>query len=286
MSILFSFELDRLIKDICKIYYPKDVERNVDIMIHRFGLNGNPVKTLEEIGVKYSLTRERIRQSEKSILNILTVLMRTGKYIKEFKLKSKFIYLNDVVFKEVNKILSFIDIDGYLIEESKELSIYDEGELSLILECFGFKKHNFNHSVFSLKKGWFRVDYIKVLERYFDLLQSIMKEKSRVLFFDFIVKAKKRMKDFDEDFFISLFDIINGLNIVCVNGVSYIELDFKSLSTVDKIYRLLESENILSVNEIFRLINKDSEKILTLNNIRNQMVADNRFEPIGKSGKW
>lgn len=46
-------------------------ERTKDIIIKRFGLDGNKRKTLEEIGKHYGITRERVRQIESSTLKDL-----------------------------------------------------------------------------------------------------------------------------------------------------------------------------------------------------------------------
>ena len=43
-------------------------ERDREIISKRFGLNGVEVETLEGIGKKYSLTRERVRQIEMAAL--------------------------------------------------------------------------------------------------------------------------------------------------------------------------------------------------------------------------
>ena len=42
-----------------------------DVLIRRFGLDGNPPQTLEAIGVHYDLTRERIRQVEAKAIRLL-----------------------------------------------------------------------------------------------------------------------------------------------------------------------------------------------------------------------
>jgi DNA-directed RNA polymerase sigma subunit (sigma70/sigma32) len=39
-------------------------QRTRDILILRFGLFGNPMRTLEEVGGRFYLTRERVRQVE------------------------------------------------------------------------------------------------------------------------------------------------------------------------------------------------------------------------------
>ncbi len=46
-------------------------ERDREILSKRFGLDGSEIETLESIGKKYSLTRERVRQIEKDSLNFL-----------------------------------------------------------------------------------------------------------------------------------------------------------------------------------------------------------------------
>ena len=43
-------------------------EREKGILINRFGLNGNKIKTLEELGLQYGFSKERIRQLEGNIL--------------------------------------------------------------------------------------------------------------------------------------------------------------------------------------------------------------------------
>ena len=44
------------------------IDRRVQIVIDRYGLDGTPSKTLEIIGQKYNVTRERIRQIEKKTI--------------------------------------------------------------------------------------------------------------------------------------------------------------------------------------------------------------------------
>jgi RNA polymerase primary sigma factor len=46
-------------------------EREKDVIIARFGLNGTRAKTLEEIAAEYKLTKERIRQIEQAALHKL-----------------------------------------------------------------------------------------------------------------------------------------------------------------------------------------------------------------------
>lgn len=55
-------------------------EREIDVLSLRYGLNGIDVLTLEEIGQKYGVTRERIRQIETRALKKI----RNSTYVKKF----------------------------------------------------------------------------------------------------------------------------------------------------------------------------------------------------------
>lgn len=69
-----------------------DKERERDVISRRFGLKG-PKETLEQIGETYGITRERVRQLEKSILFKLQNAAETDlPYIDEFQ-KELFDYL-------------------------------------------------------------------------------------------------------------------------------------------------------------------------------------------------
>ena len=59
-------------------------KKHAEILRFRFGLNGNPPKTLRELGILYSLTKERIRQIEKHAIAIL----QRSRYKQLFRLYS------------------------------------------------------------------------------------------------------------------------------------------------------------------------------------------------------
>ena len=58
-------------------------ERQKEIIIDRYGLRNGTEKTLEQVGQKYGLTRERIRQIESKALRKLE-----GKYGKKDPINS------------------------------------------------------------------------------------------------------------------------------------------------------------------------------------------------------
>lgn len=57
--------------------------REREIIIKRFGLNGEPVHTLEELGQEFNVTRERIRQIEEKVIKRVQNNTALNKEIKE-----------------------------------------------------------------------------------------------------------------------------------------------------------------------------------------------------------
>jgi hypothetical protein len=66
-SSLNNFEPARLVGNLLALLK----ERDRQIVVKRFGLEGQAVETLESIGQKYNLTRERVRQIEKDSVTFL-----------------------------------------------------------------------------------------------------------------------------------------------------------------------------------------------------------------------
>ena len=65
MSAISSFDPDVLSSH----FFSALTDREHDILVNRYGLHGSEKATLEEIGKKYAVTRERVRQIENSALN-------------------------------------------------------------------------------------------------------------------------------------------------------------------------------------------------------------------------
>ena len=60
--------------------------READIIRSRFGWNGNPVQTLDAIGIRFNVTRERIRQLEKLSLKKLGEELESHPYFEEVRI--------------------------------------------------------------------------------------------------------------------------------------------------------------------------------------------------------
>lgn len=66
-QVIFQDNVEELLKVLSTELIPRELE----IIERRFGLNGYPVQTLSEIGKRFRISRERIRQLERIALNKL-----------------------------------------------------------------------------------------------------------------------------------------------------------------------------------------------------------------------
>lgn len=82
-DIIISHDLKEQIQNILNSLTPKERE----VLELRFGLNGKEPMTLEAIGNKYNLTRERIRQIENKALNKIRRL-NSNNGLKDYLLES------------------------------------------------------------------------------------------------------------------------------------------------------------------------------------------------------
>jgi RNA polymerase primary sigma factor len=78
-SIMVKAELPHRVREAVSLLTPREEE----IIRMRFGIDRETTYTLDEIGRKFNLTRERIRQIEKRALEKLAT-SRTGEVLKDF----------------------------------------------------------------------------------------------------------------------------------------------------------------------------------------------------------
>jgi len=104
-------ELQKILEECIKTYQKDQSikDRIIDVLINRFGLDGSPAKTLEIIGQKYNVTRERIRQNQENGLRKLKTL-------------KPFTPILDKIFEELTKSLPVTEIEFNRILKEKNLT--------------------------------------------------------------------------------------------------------------------------------------------------------------------
>jgi RNA polymerase primary sigma factor len=68
--------------DLIRELVEKLPEREATILRYRFGLDGDDERTLEEVGEKFGVTRERIRQLQNIALNKLKKMIQKREAVK------------------------------------------------------------------------------------------------------------------------------------------------------------------------------------------------------------
>lgn len=71
----------RIVNDL----FSELMEREKDVLVRRFGLNGDKNETLEKIGSLHKLTRERVRQIEAASIKKIKKLENLSNYISDLK---------------------------------------------------------------------------------------------------------------------------------------------------------------------------------------------------------
>lgn len=70
-NLLFDHVDKREIVEIVRNWFNSLPEKQQMVVLYRFGLNDEDVLTLEEVGAKIGLTRERVRQIQSEVLKSL-----------------------------------------------------------------------------------------------------------------------------------------------------------------------------------------------------------------------
>jgi hypothetical protein len=137
-----EIEIDRILRECIKISgKEEDIRSRVtDVLKSRFGLDGSPAKTLEIIGQKYNVTRERIRQNQEFGLRKL----RTFKPITP---------ILDKVFEILNQYLPVTEIELNKILKEKNITKFewDFKGLQDFYESFGLKQDFFVSKINNIK---------------------------------------------------------------------------------------------------------------------------------------
>lgn len=126
-------------------------ERNRDIISLRFGLEDGEPKTLEQIGAKYGITRERVRQLESKALKILKARLKK----KDLDIYTESVVSDDLE-QENTKSKPLNHVKGINIDEVINC-FYEDGtpcftkEQKLIIDCIILRKLSIKDVVSKMK---------------------------------------------------------------------------------------------------------------------------------------
>ncbi len=257
-------------------------QRDREILGHRFGLAGMPVETLEAIGKKYNLTRERVRQIEKDSLAFL----RKAKIpAKDHALSLIF----DMILEHGNIMSEEFLTQTMLVDK------HSAGEASAFkfLLYLGQQLTNLRETA-DFYESWYVMGFnLDKLSAVIDAFVKILETENHVISQDELYR-KFRATDFYQSQALELTENVlkSYLNIsraIQINPFNEIGLkhwsEVKPRDVGDKAYLVLKHHGKPEhYSEITRLINdhKFDSKVAYQETVHNELIKDSRFVLIGR----
>lgn len=247
------------------------------VLRRRFGLNGSPKKTLQEIGDSYGVTRERVRQIEKAALKKLG---------KEVNIKYFMPVTSLVVFEleQAGGILSETTLVRRILGERHDES--DANGMRLILEVYPeveyIKECDHKH------ESWSLIDHdIDQALAIIKDLQEYLEEKKEVIHLERIYSDLSERHTIDDRYLSSVADIAKSIMETEEKYYGLKSWNFINPRNIrDKIYYVLDKTNEpLHFLDITDLIVKEKflhKKKITHQAVHNELIADPRYVLIGK----
>ncbi|TSC90070.1 MAG: hypothetical protein G01um10142_468 [Parcubacteria group bacterium Gr01-1014_2] len=254
--------------------------RSQDIISRRFGLKTGEIETLESIGKKYNITRERVRQIEEASLRELR------KNFDGFNLKEQVSKVKNIVQDYGNVVRQ--DFLFYEFSGSHQYNKVNAALVFLMTVSSTFDFHPENEDYFSLwtVKDPFYVN--KAKEIVVKLIQAIKKQNSVIpeselaLFFNRVTQENIN----DKKIILSNLSLsINiGKNIFGEFGlVNWTEIRPKGIK--DKAYLVLKKNSKpLHFRDIASSINsfRFDLKKANVQTVHNELIKDKRFVLVGR----
>ena len=256
-------------------------ERDRNILIQRYGLNGSEIKTLAAIGGQQNLTRERVRQIEKDLLKNL----RKSGLNKESFLATKDLLLSTVA--EHGRIMaqdSLLQKMGIKSEEDRNAIIF---LLYLIEELEDYVHANY-------KKTWVTILFNK------ELLHGFSEESKKILTMEgkplsspeFLEKFKQtqfykdNQADLPDKVILNFLDLAHEVetNVFDQWGLNtWKEISPKDVG--DKAFLVMKNhgkpEHYSTITEMINKAKFD-ERTAYKETVHNELIKDGRFILIGR----
>jgi DNA-directed RNA polymerase delta subunit len=253
--------------------------RSQDIVRERFGVESGEAKTLEEIGKKYSITRERVRQIIRSSLKDV-----------QAKGKEYFAQVLDAIEQTIhskNGVMS----EAHLMELFGKNDTKEKAALSFFLECLAdelqiIKEDDHTHRSFAVQ-SFSHKDWKTIICLMKDLFEAEKQTLDKEEFLEKFLEqhGTKVSKD-------KVFDFIAVSKEIKVNPFGKIGLTFWSdispKGTREKAYLVLKVlHSPLHFREITALIdeyglNKKGKKKTHPQTVHNELIKDARFILVGR----
>jgi transcriptional regulator with XRE-family HTH domain len=245
-------------KKICKDLISDLKEREKEIIVRRFGLEGREKESLQSIGESFGITRERVRQIENSALN--KIRPKIKKYQKLFR---KFLDY----FKKVGEVRK----EERLLEE---LGGKEKNELIFLLNLHDkFLRFNQDENFYS-----FWTTNLNALKKVKEFISSVRKkfEKEKRLMTLKEIASSFNIKENLLEGFLEISKKIQKNKEGLYGLKDWPEINPKNLG--DKAYLVFKKlQKPLHFTEVAKLIEGAN-----LKSVHNELIRDERFVLVGR----
>ncbi|MFA5948476.1 MAG: sigma factor-like helix-turn-helix DNA-binding protein [Candidatus Gracilibacteria bacterium] len=273
-----KLNLSEIIEDMFLVLSPKEK----DVIVQRFSLDNKSKRTLESIGQKFSVTRERIRQIEKIALGKLRRTVQTTKLNTINDHANTIISENGgllIETKLISEILSSIvsdnNFDANIIKLALSINVdLEKSDKTNILKPFWKKKNISNSLVTTIS-----TTATKILKKKVDIM-AISK---------LIIQIRQvlgdSVKDYIDPMFTACLEIDNRLKRVedSFGLMTWRHINPKSIR--DKAYIVLKREKQpLHFVEIANKISQAGfdKKVVTTQAVHNELIRYEQFVLVGR----
>jgi len=277
---------DKLGVDLKKLVFDmlKDLsERQRNVIIKRYNLDGKGVQTLDKIGKDYDITRERVRQIETESI------AKLKSNIKKYELERVFDFVKNII-EENGGLIGEDNLVKHLFEDNSEPELNKQIVVLLLDldESIQKSKESPSHKKFY----FYETRGVELFERTLEILEDYFKNSKKSLGFDELVDfaresvKKEGLNEFSHESIRSYLDV-NKVVLENILGEwghhKWPHINPKSVK--DKAYLALKREKSpLHFTQITERINDfwKSKKPTNNQTVHNELIKDSRFVLIGR----
>jgi len=263
-------------------------KRVKNVIFKRFGINSDKIYTLDEIGLFYEITRERVRQIEsKTLKNIQELLYG----IKLKKITCECSQSLQIEFKRMNEFINSELVCGFgTFKEHFDLEGIEPGWVSFLIELTDANEIEVLNATERLifSKDIQKNEMVAAIETVFSFLK---RKTTYVSYENIVIHIRKENRRLAEKHIKLAVKCLCEANLVD-NLVDLYAIAFQLIASVgDMAYRILfERDCPLTRDDLFTEINKRLKEIgnytaINIRNLDNQMAQNSNIVNIGGK-KW
>lgn len=268
-----SCNIEEALKDLLNLL----PERKGEILALRFGLNNKKINTLNEIGLKFKITRERVRQIERESFDFI-LKHELPECIKTF---------NKTIKSLIKKNNNFIEEDKLVKLLQEDYGIFNVNAIKFLLNLNSeiyCSRNNFNFRQFWVLNK----DTIKELKSLLLQLEDYFKKNQKLLNITDIKNALGFSGKINELQEIVFLDKKIDKNIQGFYGL-YKWPIINPLSAKDRAYYLLKFQikepthfkDIAIQLSQCSFSRKDKKHVVGIQTVHNELIKDDRFVLVG-----